>query len=119
MLEGEPPDHQQSLSQSLVKKKLCSSITQHNTYESNVECNRERHCADTILAQCRFHALAISNAKILIHFSNKIYGSNFTKQHSETVMVCNYQNADCSLRKKIIASFIIIFGTLSLPVSVP
>jgi len=27
------------------------------------------------------------NAKILIHFSNKIYGSNFIKQHSETVMV--------------------------------
>jgi len=27
-------------------------------------CNRERKCADTILAQCRFHGLAISNAKI-------------------------------------------------------
>jgi len=36
----------------------------------------------------------------LIHFSNKIYGSNFIKQHSEAVMVWNYQNADCSFRKK-------------------
>jgi len=26
-------------------------------------------------------ALAISDAKILIHFSNKIYGRNFIKQH--------------------------------------
>ena len=39
------------------------------------------------LAQCRFPGLAISTAKILIYFSNKIYGSNFIKQHSETVMV--------------------------------
>jgi len=39
------------------------------------------------LAQCRFPGLAISNAKILIYFSNKIYGSNFIKQHSEAVMV--------------------------------
>jgi len=39
------------------------------------------------LAQCRFPGLAISNAKILINFSNKIYESNFMKQHSETVMV--------------------------------
>jgi len=39
------------------------------------------------LAQCRLPGLAISNAKILIYFSNKIYGSNFIKQHPETVMV--------------------------------
>ena len=39
------------------------------------------------LAQCRFPGLAISDAKILIYFSNKIYGSNFIKQHSEAVMV--------------------------------
>jgi len=46
------------------------------------------------LAQCRFHGLAIPNAKV--------YGSNFIQQHSETVMVWNYQNADYSLRKKIV-----------------
>jgi len=27
------------------------------------------------------------NAKILMYISNKIYGSNFVKQHSETVIV--------------------------------
>ena len=54
-----------------------------------------------LLAQCRFLGLAISSAKILIYLSNKIYGSNFIKQNSETVMVWNYQNADCSLRQKI------------------
>jgi len=31
-------------------------------------------------------------------------------------MVLNYQNGDRSLRKKIIVSFIIIFGTLSFPI---
>ena len=39
------------------------------------------------LAQCWFPRLVISNAKISIYFSNKIYRSNFIKQHSETVMV--------------------------------
>jgi len=68
------------------------------------------------LAQCRFPGLAISNAQILIHLSNKIYGSNFVKQHSEAVMVWNYQNADWNFTKKITVSYIIIFGTLSFPV---
>jgi len=39
------------------------------------------------LAQCRFPGLAISNAEILMYFSNKIYGSDFIKQLSETAMV--------------------------------
>jgi len=39
------------------------------------------------LAQCWFPWLAISIAKTLIYFSNKLYGSNFIKQHSGTVMV--------------------------------
>jgi len=43
-------------------------------------------CADTIGTvpvrwACHF------SAEILIYFSNKIYGGNFIKQHSETVMV--------------------------------
>jgi len=38
------------------------------------------------LAQCWFPGLTISNAKIQIYFSNKIYGINFIKQHPETVM---------------------------------
>jgi len=29
-----------------------------------------------------------------------MYGSNFIKQQLETVVVRNYQNADCSLRKE-------------------
>ena len=31
------------------------------------------------LTQCRFPGLATFNAKILIYFSNKIYGRNFIK----------------------------------------
>jgi len=48
------------------------------------------------LAQCWFPRLAISNAKNINIFSTKIYGSDFVKQHSETVMLWNYQNAECS-----------------------
>ena len=33
-------------------------------------------------------------------FTDKIYGSNFIEQHSETVIVLNYQGAVYSLRKK-------------------
>jgi len=44
-------------------------------------------------------------------------GSNFIKQHTEAVMVWNYQNADCSFKNKFIVSFIVnyYFGTLSSP----
>jgi len=66
------------------------------------------------LAQCRFPGLAISTAKILTYFSTKIYISSFIKWYSETVMVRNYRNADGSLRKTIIVSFIIICGSLCL-----
>jgi len=38
------------------------------------------------------------------------------KQHSETIVVWNYQNADCSLKNKFIVLFIIIIGTLSFPI---
>jgi len=38
------------------------------------------------LAQCRFPGLAISDAKYKYIFP-KVYGSNFIKQHAETVMV--------------------------------
>jgi len=39
------------------------------------------------LAQCWFPGLAIINAKYKYIFSNKIHGSSFIKQHSETVTV--------------------------------
>ena len=35
-------------------------------------------------------------------FSSKIHWSNFIKQHSETAMVWNNRNADCSLRKNLL-----------------
>ena len=61
------------------------------------------------LAQCWFHGLAVSDAKkSILCFLNKIYGSKFIIQHSETVMVSNYQNVDCSLKNKSIVSFVII-----------
>ena len=47
----------------------------------------ENEHVPTQFAQCWFAGLAISNAKISIYFSNKIYGSTFIKQQSETVMV--------------------------------
>ena len=59
------------------------------------------------LAQCRFFGLAISDAKILTDFfSNKIYRSNFIKQHSETFMVWNNQDADCGLKMNLLCYLI-------------
>jgi len=39
------------------------------------------------ITQCWFPGLAIPMLKYEYFFSNKIHGSNFIKQHSETVMV--------------------------------
>ena len=47
----------------------------------------ENESAPIQLTQCRFPGLAISNAELLVRFSNKIYGNDFIKQHSETVVV--------------------------------
>ena len=66
------------------------SYTPHNQLGTKL-CRYKWHSAG------RFPAPAISDAKISIFISNKIYGSNFIKQHPETVVVLNYQNADCSL----------------------
>ena len=48
---------------------------------------RERNCADTVGTVLVPWADHFQNAKIQIYFSNEIYGSNFFKQHSETVMI--------------------------------
>jgi len=53
---------------------------------------------------------------INIFFIIKYTEAIFFKQHSETVMVLNYQNADCRLKKFFIVSFITIFGTLAFPI---
>ena len=59
------------------------------------------------LAHCWFPGLAISNVKIYF-FSNKIYGINLINKHSETDMVRNYENADCSLKNKSITQLYLI-----------
>jgi len=97
-------------------------------HRARVGCARARNIAWTLhhsrteignesapiqLAQCRFPGLAISNAKIFIYFSKKIYGSNFIEQHSETVIV---RVTKMLIEKKRIVSFIMIFGTLSFPI---
>jgi len=71
--------------------------------------------APILLAHSRFPGWLFQTLK-LVFFQIKTYGSNFIKQHSETVMARSRQNADCSFRKKIIVSFIVIFGTLSFPI---
>ena len=49
--------------------------------------DRERKCADTTGTVPVPLAYPFQCKKILIYFSNRIYGSNFIKHHSETVMV--------------------------------
>jgi len=74
----------------------------------------ERKFADTIgtvLIRWAGH-FQCWNINIYIFFSNKIYGSNFIKQHSETY---GLKLSKCWLQFKniFIVSFIITFGTLS------
>jgi len=55
------------------------SPTVISVYYRRANCrNREQKCADTI-GTVQVPWLAISNDKILIYFSNEIYGSNFLK----------------------------------------
>ena len=77
----------------------------------------ERQCADTTTAQCRFPGLAISNAKIRIYFSDKVYGSYSIKQHSQKLLWFEISKMLFAvLKTKFILSFVIISGTLSFPV---
>jgi len=51
-----------------------------------------------------------SSAKVLIYFSNRIYGSSFIKQPSETVVVWNRQNVDCSLKEINLSCYLLKFS---------
>jgi len=55
---------------------------------------RERKCADTIGTVLVLWTGHFQCRNINIFFSKKLYESNFVKQHSETVMVWNCQNAE-------------------------
>ena len=61
--------------------------------------------------------ILVVNKKLKLCFSNKIYGSNFIKQHSETAIVRHFQNADCRSKNIFIGLFIIIFGTRPSPLT--
>jgi len=68
------------------------------------------------LAQCRFPGLAISSAKILIYFqiiyTEAILSNSTRKLYDYGLSLFGTAHR---LRKKIIVSFVIIFGTLSFP----
>jgi len=63
---------------------MCSRVSL--SMRTNGYAYRELKCADTI-GTVPVPWAVYFNAKILIYFSNKMYGSNFIKQHSETVVV--------------------------------
>jgi len=82
---------------------------------SGYRCNGNES-APIQLAQCRFPGLAISNDEMLIYFLNKIYVilSNSTRK------LVWFETAKILIavpEKNIILSFIIIFGTLSFPIT--
>jgi len=56
------------------------------------------------LAQCRFPGLAISNAKILIYFSNK-YTEEILSKSTWNLLRSENTNADLQFRKKIIVIY--------------
>ena len=67
------------------------------------------------LTQCRFPELAFFDAEILIYFSNKIYGSILSNSTRKLLWFEVNNMLIAVLDKKIIVSFIVIFGTLSFP----
>ena len=78
---------------------LCSCPPGFNGLDSHGT-HGERKCADTVgtvLVPWAGH-FQCWNTNM---FSNEIYGSNFITQHSETVVVWNCRNADCSFKKRI------------------
>jgi len=113
---GERFEHGLDEEQIKCSAALTTGVWNHRQYSCDGNYSG-RKCADTIGTVPIPSAGHFQCKKIPTYFSDKIYRSNFIKHHSETVMVWNYPNAECSLRKKIIVSFIIIFGTLSFPVS--
>ena len=73
------------------------------------------------MCRCNWHSAGsfgwsfpVLNYEYMIRLT-KICRSNFVKQHLETLMVWNYQYADCCLENNFIVSCIIVFGTLSYP----
>jgi len=67
-------------------------------------------------ALCWFPGLAISDAKILINLSNKIYGNNFSYSTRKLLWFEITRMLIAVIVKNSIVSFSIIFGTLSFPV---
>jgi len=67
------------------------------------------------LAHCCFPVLAISNAKMSIYFSNKTYRSKFYQAALGNCYGLKLAKCWLQLKKKILTSFIVIFGTLSFP----
>jgi len=68
------------------------------------------------LAQCHVRRLAISDAKVLICFSNKMHGSNFIEQQFCQTVLGTVLVWITKIRIVVCVSFLIIFGTLSFPV---
>jgi len=52
-----------------------------------------------------------------MHFSTNKIQEAILSNSTETVMVRNYQNADCALENEFTVLFVVIFGTLSFPIS--
>jgi len=67
--------------------KLCGDYVKSITTITTIFISIWNESVPIQLAQCGFSGLAISSGKILMYFRKKIYGSNFTKQHSETAIV--------------------------------
>ena len=60
---------------------------QHRRQQGTIVCRYNRHSAGSLY-------WPFPMLKVFIYLSNKIYGSNFITQRSESVVAWNYQNAD-------------------------
>jgi len=80
---------------------LLLQISAHNDSGINQHLLIGNESVPIQLAQCRFSGLAISSAKILILFSNKIYTEAILSDSTRILLWFDItKNTDCSLRKK-------------------
>jgi len=60
------------------------------------------------LAQCRFHGLVISNAEILIYFSNRIYTEATLSNSTRKLLWFEISKTPIAVKNKFIVLFIIM-----------
>jgi len=91
----------------LFERRTGLAARQHDETRATAQAGHRILCNQQVTKACRYNWHSADGSlgwpfpmlECRYIFSNKIHSSNYIKHHSQTVMVWNYQNADCSLKK--------------------